>query len=67
MEKSEIGSVSKNPITFYHKIFEVVKHKLKVIVDNSLILHIYIRINKHYHTYLLLKHAFYIQFRNNVK
>jgi len=35
--------------------------------DNRLILHIYIIIRKHYHTYLELIHAFYIWFWNNVE
>ena len=35
--------------------------------DNSLILHIYIIIRKHYHTYFELIHAFYSWFWNNAK
>ena len=35
--------------------------------DNSLILHIYIIIRKHYHTYFELVHASYIWFWNNVE
>ena len=36
-------------------------------IDNSLILHIYIIIGKHYHTYFELIHAFYIWFWNYVE
>ena len=35
--------------------------------DNSLILHIYIIIRKHYHIYFELIHAFYSWFWNNAK
>ena len=35
--------------------------------DNSLILHIYIIIRNHYHTYFELIHAFYSWFWNNYK
>ena len=35
--------------------------------DNSLILHIYIIIRKHYHTYFELIHAFYSWFWNNTE
>ena len=36
-------------------------------IDNSLILHIYIIIRKHYCTYFELVHAFYSWFWNNTK
>ena len=36
-------------------------------IDNSLILHIYIIVRKHYHTYFELIHAFYIWFWNNTE
>jgi hypothetical protein len=35
--------------------------------NNSLILHIYIIISEHYRTYLLLIHAVYVMFWNNIK
>ena len=41
--------------------------KRSTIGNNSLILHIYIIIRKHYHTYFELIHAFYIWFWNNVE
>ena len=36
-------------------------------IDNSLILHIYIIVRKHYYTYFELIHAFYIWFWNNAE
>ena len=38
-----------------------------ICIDNSLILHIYIIVRKHYRTYFELIHAFYIWFWNNAK
>ena len=37
------------------------------VIDNNLILHIYIIIRKHYHTYFELIHAFYNWFWNNAE
>ena len=51
-------------------VWKVITHILntrteKAFSGNSLILHIYIIIRKHYYTYFELIHAFYIWFWNN--
>ena len=51
--------------SFFH--FLVFGERIMMCIDNSLILHIYIIIRKHYNTYFELIHAFYIWFWNNVE
>ena len=46
---------------------KIVVAYIQRVYDNSLILHIYIIIRKHYHTYFELIHAFYSWFWNNAK
>ena len=41
--------------------------QMVICIDNSLILHIYIIVRKHYHTYFEVIHAFHIWFWNNAK
>ena len=57
---------------FYHGQLDDCEYIIKfwcllMCIGNSLILHIYIIIRKHYHTYFEVIHAFHIWFWNNVE
>jgi len=54
--------VSSLLITFVFDCEQIVK-----CIDNSLILHIYFNVRKHYYTYFELNHAFNIWFWNNAE